>query len=90
MATYEYGEWVNGDLNVYYCCDPSYNQETRERILAQSAKHAAEGYAYLAQIQYQQNGDITIPVWVYDATGNETRWEVDRIFAPVFIGKLEE
>ncbi len=84
-----YGEWIPGNLALFYCCDPSFNQDERTRILAHHTKEAAEKYALIAQQQhYIEQSAGYIPVWVYDVEGNETRWNC--MATRIFVAEQEE
>ena len=80
---------MNMPVSFYYCCDPSFDQEERTTILAKSPRYAAEGYATYVQERYADKGETTIPVWVYDRDGGETRWMVHRVMTPVFWARPE-
>jgi hypothetical protein len=82
-----YGEWIPGNLNIFYCCDPSVNQDERTQILAHHEKEAAEKYALIARKYYTDKNDGCIPVWVYDVQGNDTRWNC--MLTHVFVAEPE-
>jgi hypothetical protein len=78
---YGFGFGKEQPMNEYLCCDPSIDQEERVKILALTARQAAEEFA---ETTYDEKYGSYIPVWVYDSLGNETRWYVERELRPVF------